>query len=396
MHNLTKIKIFRTLLWITYPAALLVLYPLSLVKKRNKGKFFFFLDRYSMGGAQRVHLEILNSIKNEYKQIYFTRYSPNEVVKEEFYTIPNSISKDIHFWCDNLIFRLFTVHFYAFYINRHKEGHVFSSNSTFFYDVLPFIKKKIIKTELLHNFTYGKKGMEFFGLSNYRYLDNRMTIDRATRENIINQYRLYHVPELYNSRVHTIEHGVFIPGPPKKEYKLPLKVIYAGRGTPQKRIYLLDKIARQCIEAGLPVEFHFAGNMMDELSVFVKERSVIHGEVSKQEEMFSIYRQCHVLLMTSAFEGFPMVVKESMAWGCIPVVTALEGNMTHLKDRENALLIFDPEDEDAVVKNGIANLELLCRDIALTRSLSERAYRYARDHFDREHFLKAYREFFLS
>jgi glycosyltransferase involved in cell wall biosynthesis len=349
-----------------------------------------------MGGAQRVHLEILNSIKDKYKQVYFTRYSPNEVVKEEFYSIPNSRSKDIHFWCDNLLFRLFTVHFYAFYINGHNEGHVFSSNSTFFYDVLPFIKKSIIKTELLHNFTYGKKGMEFFGLSNYKYLDNRMTIDGATRENIINQYRLYHVPEHYDRRVHTIEHGVFIPGPPKKQYELPLKVIYAGRGGPQKRIYLLDKIAQQCIERGLPLEFHFAGNMMSELSDFVKERSVIHGEVSKQEDMFSIYSQCHVLLMTSAFEGFPMVVKESMAWGCIPVVTALEGNMTHLKDRQNSLLIFDPENEDAVVKSGIANLELLCGDLGLTRSLSERAYTYACEHFDRENFLKAYRDFFLS
>ena len=112
--------------------------------------------------------------------------------------------------------------------------------------------------------------------------------------------------------------------------------------------------------------------------------------------MYSLYEQCHIILMTSAYEGFPMLIKESMACGCIPVVTDLVGNKTHLEHLKNGLLINDFENEAAVVKNGIANLEMLRDDLALTQSLSGRAYIYAHDHFNRDNFLKKYREFFLG
>ncbi|MET0244398.1 MAG: hypothetical protein ABW174_13055, partial [Flavitalea sp.] len=174
MHNLTKIKIFRCLLWITYPVAVILLYPFAMMRKKNKSHLFFLFDRYAIGGAQKIHLDILKSVEDVPKQVYFTRHSPNDRLKDAFYSIPNTISADIHFWCDNLLFRLFSVHYFAFYINRHERAHVLSSNSTFFYDMLPFLHSEVHKTEPLHNFSYGKKGMEFFGLANHKLLDTRI------------------------------------------------------------------------------------------------------------------------------------------------------------------------------------------------------------------------------
>ena len=396
MHNLTKIKVFRALLWLTYPLALLFIYPFALLKKKNSSPFFFFLDRYSIGGAQRIHLDILASISNIHKKLYFTRLSVDKNLKDVFYATPNAEIKDIHTWCDNLFFRLFTVHFYTFYVNRHKKAHVFSSNSTFFYDMLPFFSKHVIKTELLHNFTHGKNGMEFFGLANVRYLNYRIVYDNFTLANIKKQYEEYHVDPSMLERIRFIEPGVLIPSTPHKQFKYPLKVLYAGRGGPQKRIPLLDKIADHCLKQNNLLEFHFAGPMMDELSDYVKQHSVFHGQISRQEDMYALYNQCHIILMTSAYEGFPMLIKEGMACGCIPVVTDLVGNKTHLQHMKNGLLIDNFENEGDVVKNGIANLELLRNDLVLTEALSERAYKYAREHFDRENFLKAYRDFFLS
>lgn len=395
MHNLTKVKLFRILLCFTYPLAVLFVYPFVMLKKRHTGKLFFFFDRYVIGGAQRVHIDILHSVKDEPKQVYFTRLSPNDVLKKEFYNIPFSENRDIHFWCDNLLFRLFTVHYYAFYINQHKRAHVFSSNSTFFYDMLFFLKKDVIKTELLHNFTMGKRGMEYFGLGNYQYLDNRMVIDKATKHNIINQYKEYGVPKKYNTRVHLIEPGVMIPENVEKPTGLPLKVLYAGRGGAQKRIPLLDAIASYFIKQKMPVEFHFAGSMMDELSAFVKEHSVIHGEISRQEDMYQLYKNTDVILMTSAYEGFPMLIKEGMACGCIPVVTALDGNRSHLADGENALLLKEPEKEQQVIANGIAAINRLSTDSSLRIRLSKSAYAYSTIHFNKEQFTRFYREFLL-
>jgi L-malate glycosyltransferase len=393
MHNLTKIKIFSLLLKITYPVSCLIMYPASLLKKKNPGRLFFFFDRYSIGGAQRVHLDILNSIPDQPKQVYFTRSSPDDNFKKDFYDIPASHCRDIHTWCNNLLFRLFTVHYYAFYINRHPAAHVFSSNSTFFYDLLPFLKKRVICTELLHNFTFGKKGFEFFGLATHAYLHNRIVVDTATRENIKQQYAAYGVDEKFASRILVIEPGVNIPPDPlEKKYDLPLEVLYAGRGGVQKRVWLVSKIADYFIGENLPVQFHFAGPVQEELSGLTRERSVIHGEV-KGNDMPALYAQCQALILTSAYEGFPMVIKEAMAYGCVPVVTALEGNKTHLKNGQNALLIEAVTDEAAVVHQGIEQIRsLIAPHTSRLQELSATARAYAKKHFSKDAFMQAYRK----
>lgn len=386
MHNLTKIKVFRFLLFCTYPVAFISLYPFVLLRKKNKSHLFFFFDRYALGGAQRVFLDILNSVSHIYKQVYFTRKSPDDTLRHSFYSIAGTECRDIHFWCDNLLFRSLSVHYWSFYINRHKKAHVFSSNSTFFYDLLPFISKKICKTELLHNFTYGKKGMEFFGLANYRYLSYRVLIDNYTVQNIKNQYANYHVDNAYLNRLVLIEPGVTIPEACEKNFEHPLKILYAGRGGIQKRVWLISKIAEHFLKTNAPVEFHFAGNMENDLSPFVIDHAVMYGMVSDEKQMGSIYENCHVILLTSAFEGFPMVIKEGMANGCIPVVTALEGNKTHLTDNFNALLMGDFENEDLVIKQGIEKINTLLENSSLGKELSFNCRQYAVTHFSKKIF----------
>lgn len=391
MHNLTKIKIFRILLCITYPFAVILVYPFALMKRKKTSALFFFFDRYVLGGAQRVHLDILESVRDISKQVYFTRVSANNIFRQEFYALPNATVKDIHFWCDNLLFRLFSVHYYAFYINRHKKAHILSSNSTFFYDMLPFLKNGIIKTELLHNFTLGKNGMEFFGLANHKYLNHRLTVDNATLNNIKAQYQLYKIEAKYFERLMCIEPGVIISDAVHKDFNGDIHILYAGRGGQQKRPHLLDAIAQQCIERKLPVTFHFAGDVIDELSSFVQEHSVLHGQVRNPDDMYAIYASCHVILMTSAYEGFPMLIKEGMANGCIPVVTALEGNRSHLKNGSNALLMFEPKDETGVINQGVMLIENLVANRALLQTLSHNAYNYAGSHFSKQAFMYEYR-----
>lgn len=394
MHNLTKIKLFRILLLLSYPIALIFVYPLVLFRRKSNDQYFFFFDRYVIGGAQKVHIDLLNAIPNIHKQVYFTRFSPDNKLKEIFYAIPGTTCKDIHFWCDNLLIRLLTVHYYCFYINSHSQPLVFSSNSTFFYDMLFFLRKKVVTVELLHNFSYGKNGMEFFGLANHKYLNHRLTVDTATHHNIIQQYKEYNVPAEYNNRLLTIEPGVIVPAMLEKDYTLPLKILYAGRGTPQKRIYLLNAVAEACIKSSIQAKFHFAGTMDSELSDYVKEHAVMHGEISNPASMAKLYSESHVLLMTSAFEGFPMLIKEGMAWGCIPVVTALEGNKTHLAQGVNSLLMEQPEDEQAVVDTAITHIKNLIENPEELKRLSNNSYNYAREKFDVQVFKEKYRRFF--
>jgi glycosyltransferase involved in cell wall biosynthesis len=395
MHNITKIKLFRILLWITYLPSLIILYPLAKLRKKSVTGLFFFFDRFSMGGAQRIHLDILKSIPEVEKQVFFTRFSPNPIFRKEFYQSPKTTIFDIHIWCDYLLFRLFSVHYFSFYINRHSTAQVFSANSTFFYDMLPFIKKPIVRTELLHNFTFGKQGMEYFGLQNYQWLDHRIVYDFFTRENIKNQYAEYNIPSAYLKRILFFEPGVDLPQEIIKPFTDPLKIVCAGRGGSQKRIGLISQIAEYFMEHRLPFEFHFAGTLIDELAPKVRSKSILHGNISDPDKMSALLDVMDIALLTSAYEGFPMFIKESMAHSCIPVATALPGNLMHLEDRVNALLIPNLQDENEIVKSAIQILEELSANKNLCRQISSMAYHYAKNNFSREKFNKSYRALLL-
>lgn len=391
MHNTTKIRIFRLLLWLSWFPSWLVVFPLAMFRRRLEGKHVFLFDRYSLGGAQRVHLDILNSIADLPKLVLFTRYSPDQVMKPDFDRVPNATNQDIHFYCDNLLIRLFSIHYWAFYLNRHKNLIILSSNSTYFYDLLPWLRRDFQRMELLHNFTYGKKGMEFFGLANYQYLDKRLVVDHATAQNIRDQYQTEQVPAHYCDRIQVIEPGVDLPAEMLVKSASPLRVLYAGRATHQKRVWLIDRIAAHVYQANWPVEFHFAGHAESDLSLEVIQNSVMHGSISDRNQMQDLYKKSHVLLLTSAFEGFPMFIKEGMAQACIPVVTGLPGNRTHLRTNFNALLIDDFENEDAVVVAGIHYISELMNKPSLREHLSAAAFEYAAAHFNRELFLNEYR-----
>ncbi len=395
MHNITKIKLFRILLRITYLPSLIILYPLAFLRGKSKSGLFFFFDRYAMGGAQRIHLDILKSIPECDKEVFFTRWSPNKVFKNEFYTIPNADCSDIHIWCDYLVFRLFSVHYYSFFINRHSSPHVFGANSTFFYDMLPFIRKDAIRSELLHNFTFGKNGMEFFGLKNYQFLDNRIVYDYYTKQNIEEQYASFQVDPVFLKRILFIEPGVDIPPEKKKSFDPPLKIICAGRGGPQKRIWLVNQIAESLIELHAPVQFQFAGTLISELSEKLKAHSVLHGEISDPGQMNNLLGECDLALLTSSYEGFPMFIKESMANGCIPVVTALPGNRMHLKDGVNSMLIHEIQDEKMLVQEGVQIITELTKERNLCSRLSEESYQYAKKHFSRDEFNIRYRKLLI-
>ncbi|HLO37726.1 MAG TPA: glycosyltransferase family 4 protein [Lacibacter sp.] len=280
-------------------------------------------------------------------------------------------------------------------MNRHKQATVLSSNSTFFYDLLPFLNKTITTIELLHNFTFGKKGMEFFGLASHQYLTHRFVYDTYTLNNIRNQYKAYNIADSYLDRIVFFEPGVNVPATITKDYSYPLKVLYAGRGGQQTRIHLLNRVVERFLQENLPVEFHFAGTVIDELSAEVKQKSILYGNISSADKMKELYQQSHAILMTSAYEGFPMLIKESMAYGCVPIVTALEGNKMHLKDHANALLIDAVEDEEKVVSEAVAKIEELATNQELLKRLSVDAHVYAMKYFDKRKFLRECRGLLL-
>ena len=66
---------------------------------------------------------------------------------------------------------------------------------------------------------------------------------------------------------------------------------------------------------------------------------VFHGSLSRSE-VFEIYKQSHAFLLpTTASEGFPKVIAEAMAFGCIPVVSKVSSIGQYIKHQEQGLLL---------------------------------------------------------
>ncbi|RIA10250.1 glycosyl transferase family 1 [Flavobacteriaceae bacterium MAR_2010_72] len=79
---------------------------------------------------------------------------------------------------------------------------------------------------------------------------------------------------------------------------------------------------------------------------------VFHGALSRVE-VFDIYKAAHAFLLpTSASEGFPKVLAEAMAFGCIPVVSRLSSIGQYITHHEQGLLLDEVNAEALAMQLG--------------------------------------------
>ena len=107
--------------------------------------------------------------------------------------------------------------------------------------------------------------------------------------------------------------------------------------------------------------------------------------------MKEIYRSADVLLLTSAFEGLPLVVMQMMAYGKVVVSTAINGIPDYIHHMENGLLIKAGE-ENEIIDEGISGIELLFRNAALRDKLGKRSRELAIEKFSRNIFCSRYQQ----
>ena len=61
------------------------------------------------------------------------------------------------------------------------------------------------------------------------------------------------------------------------------------------------------------------------------------GEIDKNQ-LFKIYEKCHLIILPSNSEGFPKVIAEAGAHGCVPVVSKV-GSIIHYINSSNGYLL---------------------------------------------------------
>jgi glycosyltransferase involved in cell wall biosynthesis len=208
------------------------------------------------------------------------------------------------------------------------------------------------------------------------------------------QYQRIGVPEFYGSKIQYIRNGIPLPEnlAPKVFPGLKLNILYAGRGTPEKRVYLVARIAQQCRAKKLPIDFSYLGDVKPFLDEKLTDTGTFLGNISNGEEVNNIYRNADILIITSSEEGFPMVVMEAMSFGCIILATPVGDLPVHIKNEQQGFLFSTVDDEEKIVSEAIENAEKLLINPSLCIKISADNMVYARKNFGLSKFEEAYQQ----
>lgn len=379
-----------------YPFILFGKYNIPVEFSSREFDLFFFFPGYGIGGAEIVNADIVSCFPGKKICIFFTKKSANDKMLRHF-TLPNTEWHDISKWTDNKkkYWQSFTWRGICSSIinSQSKTPVVFNGQCNFAYKLSPWIKTNIRQVELIHMCV---APFNYITIPFVKFYQARIMITKNVVKEFKKLYEKLGVPGKYADRIILINNKIDLPKQkPVSEINIgTLKVLYAGRGGYQKRIGLMVQIANRLIQSKAPVEFHFAGDFRNELPQTLPPSITYHG-ILVRNEMNDFIAGKDILLMTSLFEGFPLIIMEAMSRGLAPVTTAVDGIVDHITNGYNGLLIEEKE-EDKIVNEGVKQIEQLCNNRVLLKIISQNAVDYAYENFNAEAFEKNYRNTVLN
>jgi L-malate glycosyltransferase len=335
---------------------------------------FFFFPFYHTGGAEKVHALITKAAGGPNCIIFFTRRSIDDTFLEAFRSSGCDI-RDISTYIDSNWFYILKFIWrgkMAAYINRQKRKLVvFNGQSNFGYKLSPWIRKDIKQVELIHSFN----SFSWIRLPFLPFITQTVMISRLRIQEHLQQYRNLGVPSEYDNSIVFIQNAIELPERDcTKVYSNTFKILFVGRGTPEKRPGLFVEIARAAQEAGIPAVFTLAGEMESSVIASLPSNTRALGTIHEPAILHQLYCEHHVLLIPSSTEGFPIVLMEGMARGCAVMATPV-GDIPYHLDGERGLL-FSSTGSTVVVEESVKWLNQLTTEKLQQLSTCAREYAY--------------------
>jgi len=363
-----------------------------LIPKRHGASLYFIFPFYHVGGAERVHSDIIAAVAEGRPRVLITNSSKSCAHKEDMKR--HGRLWDISFLLKSVIGKHFCLGFVASLINSQSTPRVFGSNSLFFYELIPFLGAHVECTDLLHAFG---GGLEEVSLHHVHRLNRRVLICNKTLVDLKEQYVSNDLDQDFLQRISIIGNAVDIPGTlAKKHREKELQVLYVGRGSTEKRVFLVGAIAERCHHSEVPARFTLVGDVSSAIAPLHREQCTLVGECSEAQKLERYYQQSDILLVTSSREGFPLVVMEAMAHGVVPVCTNVGGISEHIAHGVNGFLVDNAAGNEKLVGDFCEVISSLVHDPQRLEEMSACAYHYAVKHFSRERFVRDYQTLFLN
>lgn len=358
---------------------------------------FCFFPLASVGGTERVHLDVLNAL-SEYSVNIFIRYRVNPwkgmsykktlegkkegvQLKSEFEAFGRLI-----FLSDYLEAPRFGRWIKAWYIKRLvKKINTCSNPIVIFWHresidfIWDFLAPHVKIIDIVHNNSNNESPDAHYLLNDWApRINQRVLVNKGLRKWIMPLYDAATYPTAFESRMTVINHTVRIPNELPVKSNTVFNVLFVGRDATEKRIDLWLELAQRL--AHLPViQFHLVGIER------IKSNNVnltSYGLLTDSTEIQSLYSSSHILVLTSQSEGFPKVIAEAMAFGCVPIVTAV-GAIPEVLGEDAGAMLTNPKN---CVEETIEKLLRLSTAVDEFNHRSKKAYFYAKDQFEIERF----------
>lgn len=359
---------------------------------KNK-KYIFFFPYYHIGGAEKVHLDILKCFKKEDTLTFITSESLNNGFKKEFEAVTNIVQLT-NFKKDSVYEDKFKKIFFQL-LNQDPKRVYFGCNSAFYYDHLHRIDPRSKKVDLIHAFSYEEpKAAEKISLPCVDVLNERVILGNKTLNDFRELYIKNNIDLNYLERIKIIQNKIDIPKNSAEIIKsqfAPLKILFVGRNSYEKRPELFTKVAQKSFEENLNVEFKMIGDF--DLDYCNLPNVSIEGLISQPEIVSKHYQDSHVLLITSSREGLPMVILESMVHGVVPISTNV-GEISELINTKNnnGILIENSKDIEQLALLFISKIKEILANRELFESLSKNAYSSVIENYNPEKFTNNYQK----
>ena len=368
---------------------------LGLKKDKNASSLFFFFPHNHVGGAEKVHADIVSCVSDNKPIVFFTKFSEGngflKLFKEKavVYDIPELTKYP---FVKSIVLRRV-----AKFINAHVNPVVFGSNSSFYYGMIPHLKEHVSCMDLVHAFI--PKSENPYGHSSIPYvpkLKKRVFISKKAIEEVKVQYGESKMDPQLLERVVYIPNCVDLPDHiPERSMGSTLKVLYVGRSSFEKRPLLFGEVARKSKVKGLSVDFTMVGNFTEEFKSKYSPYLTFIDEIGEQARLRELYARNNVLLLTSIREGFPMVIMEAMAFGIVPIATSVGDVSIHIQHGYNGWIV-DNGHEEKIVDDMIEAVSVLMKDKDKMDTISKNAYSYAKENFNRDRFCASYRQLLVK
>lgn len=343
---------------------------------------FIFIPHHHIGGAERVHLNIIKALPC--KPVVFFDYSSSNQIDNEF-------KKNAYCFLINspkrrkYAFKLLQIISICFPIV------LFGCNSNLFYNFVSRLKNKAKAIDLTHAFSFPDRGIEMISLPYVNLLDKRVIINTKTLEDYKQLYSESKIDKELINRFVIIPNGIEIN-------KFDSSIIdsrwnnftvgFVGRNSPEKRPELFFEIIKK-----LKINAKAIG---DNFNQFKEEYpNVIYFENCNDKDLIrEQFSDISVLIVPSSREGFPLVIMEAMELG-IPVIATNVGSIfEHLQDNEKGFL--GPVESEMFLNFASDKISAIMENKEWYATLSLNARRYAEDNFSIEKFNTQYRALFYE